>query len=60
MSRIGRKPVEVPKGIVITAQGGVLTGKGPGGELTLSLPEGIVARWTPARSRSRRARMTPS
>ncbi|MBN2619403.1 MAG: 50S ribosomal protein L6 [Spirochaetales bacterium] len=34
MSRIGRKPVTVPKGVVITAKDEVLTVKGPKGELT--------------------------
>ncbi len=34
MSRIGRKPVAVPKGVTITAQNELLTVKGPKGELT--------------------------
>ncbi len=34
MSRIGRKPVTVPKGVVVTAKNELLTVKGPKGELT--------------------------
>lgn len=34
MSRIGRKPVAVPKGVTITAKDELLTVKGPKGELT--------------------------
>ncbi len=34
MSRIGRKPVTVPKGVVVTAKDELLTVKGPKGELT--------------------------
>ena len=34
MSRIGRKPVAVPKGVVVTAKDDLLTVKGPKGELT--------------------------
>lgn len=34
MSRIGRKPVTVPKGVVVTAKDDLLTVKGPKGELT--------------------------
>lgn len=34
MSRIGNKPVTVPKGVTITANDNVLTVKGPKGELT--------------------------
>lgn len=34
MSRIGRKPVTVPKGVVVTAKNELLTVKGPKGEMT--------------------------
>ena len=38
MSRIGRKPVTVPKGVTITQAGNTLTVKGPKGELKRTLP----------------------
>lgn len=33
MSRIGKKPVSIPKGVTVTAEGNVLKVKGPKGEL---------------------------
>jgi large subunit ribosomal protein L6 len=38
MSRIGKKPVPVPKGVSITQDGAQLTVKGPRGELKRTLP----------------------
>ena len=38
MSRIGKKPVPVPKGVTITQNGATLTVKGPKGELKRTLP----------------------
>jgi large subunit ribosomal protein L6 len=38
MSRIGKRPIEVPKGVTITQSGHTITVKGPRGELTRSLP----------------------
>ncbi len=38
MSRIGRKPVDVPKGVTVTLDGSMITVKGPRGELKRSLP----------------------
>lgn len=34
MSRIGKKPIEIPAGVTITANNGTVTVKGPKGELT--------------------------
>lgn len=34
MSRIGRKPVQIPAGVAVTLKDGVITVKGPKGELT--------------------------
>ncbi|MBL8980179.1 MAG: 50S ribosomal protein L6 [Gemmatimonadetes bacterium] len=34
MSRIGRRPVTVPKGVTVTVQGQTVTAKGPKGELS--------------------------
>jgi len=36
MSRIGKKPIEIPTGVTITMNGDVVTVKGPKGELTRS------------------------
>lgn len=33
MSRIGRKPIEIPAGVTVTVNGGEVTAKGPKGEL---------------------------
>ena len=38
MSRIGKKPVEIPKGVTVTLDGSKITVKGPKGELHRSLP----------------------
>jgi large subunit ribosomal protein L6 len=38
MSRIGKKPVEIPKGVTVTLDGSRITVKGPKGELNRSLP----------------------
>jgi len=37
MSRIGKYPVEVPKGVTVTLDGQDLAVKGPKGELKLTL-----------------------
>ena len=42
MSRIGRKPVAIPKGVVVTLKDGSITVKGPKGELNRELPSGIT------------------
>ena len=41
MSRIGRKPIEVPSGVTIEAAATVVTVKGPKGALQVPLPRGI-------------------
>jgi large subunit ribosomal protein L6 len=38
MSRIGKKPVTIPKGVTVTLDGSKITVKGPKGELHRSLP----------------------
>jgi large subunit ribosomal protein L6 len=43
MSRIGQKPIEIPKGITVTVSGATVTGKGPGGELAIPIPACIEA-----------------
>jgi large subunit ribosomal protein L6 len=41
MSRIGRQPVVIPKGVQVTAQGGSVKVKGPKGELSMALVSGV-------------------
>lgn len=41
MSRIGRKPVSLPKGVEVTVEGDIITVKGPKGILSQKLPEDI-------------------
>ena len=41
MSRIGNKPVAVPSGVTVSESGGVLTVKGPKGQLTQNIVDGI-------------------
>ena len=41
MSRIGKKPVEIPSGVTATIEGGQLSVKGPKGTLELQLREEI-------------------
>ena len=41
MSRIGKKPIEFPKGVTVTVQGEKVTAKGPQGELSLVVPAGV-------------------
>ena len=42
MSRIGKKPIDVPAGVTVTVEGRIVTVKGPRGTLSRSLPP-IVA-----------------
>ncbi len=44
MSRIGRKPVAIPKGVTVTVQGQKVTAKGPKGELSRDLPPFVQAK----------------
>ena len=43
MSRIGKKPVSLPKGVTATVHGKTVTVKGPKGELSVTLVEEIDA-----------------
>lgn len=42
MSRIGKKTIEVPKGVTLSVQDGVVSGKSAQGQLTVRIPEGIA------------------
>jgi large subunit ribosomal protein L6 len=44
MSRIGTKPVSVPSGVAVTVTGRTVSAKGPKGELSRPLPQGVSAR----------------
>ena len=41
MSRIGRKPIPLPKGVSLAQKPGTISVKGPKGELTKAMPGGI-------------------
>jgi len=43
MSRIGRKPIAVPKGVTVAVKNGVVEFKGPKGAMSLGVPPGVVA-----------------
>ncbi|MGH1418837.1 MAG: 50S ribosomal protein L6 [Hyphomicrobiaceae bacterium] len=43
MSRIGKKPVEIPSGVTPTISGQTVKVKGPKGELSFTLPENVKA-----------------
>lgn len=42
MSRIGKQPIDVPSGVTVTIKDGELEVKGPKGNLTAPIPEGIM------------------
>jgi len=41
MSRIGKKPIEIPQGIEVNLENTLLTARGPLGTLTYTIPSGI-------------------
>src|SRR3546814_674516 len=43
MSRIGKKPIAIPKGVTIKVDGNVVDVKGPKGQMRQALPPGIQA-----------------
>lgn len=44
MSRIGKKPIPIPHGVVISTQGETVVVQGPKGMLSVALPKGISAK----------------
>jgi large subunit ribosomal protein L6 len=42
MSRIGKKPIQIPKGVTVTVKGHDVAVKGPKGELKLTLVEDVT------------------
>ena len=45
MSRIGRKPVEIPSGVTVTLEGQRVAARGPKGELELRVRRPITVAW---------------
>jgi large subunit ribosomal protein L6 len=43
MSRIGKKPIAIPKGVTINVDGTAIDVKGPKGQMRQSLPPGVIA-----------------
>ena len=43
MSRIGKKPIAIPKGVTVTVDGAAVEVKGPKGQMKQALPPGVVA-----------------
>ncbi|MCI0468622.1 MAG: 50S ribosomal protein L6 [Nitrospirae bacterium] len=43
MSRIGKKPIELPQGVNVELKQGVISVQGPKGELSYALPSGVTA-----------------
>ena len=41
MSRIGKKPVDIPKGVSVAVESSLVKGKGPAGELAVRIPSGL-------------------
>src|ERR671925_1954809 len=41
MSRIGKRPITIPKGVQVTIQGNAVAVKGPKGQLETRVPQGI-------------------
>ena len=42
MSRIGKKPISIPSGVTIEIKGKTVTTKGPKGELSTHIPDGVA------------------
>lgn len=59
MSRIGRKPVKLPAGVTVTAADGRLSVKGPKGELSRLVAEGIHFEFQPGVALVARENDTP-
>ncbi|MCC6845203.1 MAG: 50S ribosomal protein L6 [Bacteroidetes bacterium] len=45
MSRIGKRPINIPSGVQLTMAEGVITAKGPKGELCVQIPEPITCNY---------------
>lgn len=52
MSRIGKKPVQIPEGVTVRLQGQRFEAKGPKGELALDVRSPIVVDWDEAEGKT--------
>jgi len=43
MSRVGRKPIEIPSGVTVTVNGAEVRVKGAKGDLVMTMPSGVAA-----------------
>ena len=59
MSRIGKKPIAVPKGVTVTVHSDAVEVKGPKGALKQRVPPGITFEVTGAELSARLAREDP-
>ncbi|MGH9442849.1 MAG: 50S ribosomal protein L6, partial [Thermoanaerobaculia bacterium] len=60
MSRIGKNPVQIPKGVEIHVEGAVVRVKGPKGEMRSPVPESVQARVLDGRLEFSRAGEEPN
>ena len=56
MSRIGKKPIPIPKGVTITVAAGAVEVQGPKGQLPQVIPPGLRSSWRTGSSSPARAR----
>ena len=59
MSRIGKKPIAIPKGVNVTIHAGALDIKGPKGKLTQRIPPGIAFEMVDGQLKSAPSRQDP-
>ena len=57
MSRIGKKPIAIPKGVTVKIEGNTVAVQGPKGKLDTPLPAGIKVEQKDGHIWSRSARM---
>ena len=51
MSRIGKKPIPIPKGVTIKVEGNTVLVQGPKGKLDTALPTGVEASVDPKQTK---------
>ena len=60
MSRIGKKPVQIPEGVTATVEGQTVTAKGPKGELNFVVNKDCLLYTSPSPRDKRQSRMPSS
>ena len=58
MSRIGRKPIDLPSGVAVTVEPGLVKVKGPRGELSQTVSQDMTVQVDDARGQRDPARPT--